>query len=452
MLPTIILQASDITSFESGLDSSKLLPQEALQPDAAFADILELGLDTAQQSAVIDGIELPHAGKDLPQEQTELEIRSAVQPINVLVQLAVIPRFSTLLSPATPVTVTPTTIISDQAVGPALTPLTGLATDSASARDPQISSLNLGLAQPVVDIQRPADPALPNKPAEGPNLQQTRLPIVGSDRSVEQSLRDQTIAATSAAGDPDALDDIRPVGKRPVLDALLARQGRAAATAAPQATEGIRNELPTDLKVQTNVTPTPLAVQPQAATANPIEISVGQQTQINVLSTTTAPAQASTESTAPPAQLTQPINLPVKDTAWGDRIGERVVLMASNRLQSAEIRLTPAELGPLRVQVAVDDGAANVTFFAQHAITREALEQALPRLKELLAENGLTLNQTTVADHAEQDVHHGGQDNSDDAATAAAASAEADDEHTDAETLATARLNKPADGLVDTFA
>jgi len=97
-------------------------------------------------------------------------------------------------------------------------------------------------------------------------------------------------------------------------------------------------------------------------------------------------------------QGTDLINTPVRDSAWGQQLGERVVMMAGNQLKQVEIRLTPAELGPLRVQVSVDDGAAHVTFHAQHAVTREALEQALPRLREMLAENGLSLGQADVSD------------------------------------------------------
>ena len=113
-------------------------------------------------------------------------------------------------------------------------------------------------------------------------------------------------------------------------------------------------------------------------------------------------------------------------------------------MKTAEIRLTPAELGPLRVQVSVEDGAANVTFQAQHAVTREAIEQALPRLRELLAESGLSLGQTNVG---EQGV--AGR-NRDDAPTEGSASAAADVEEASAgQDEASPRTR--GSGLVDTF-
>ncbi|MCH9695718.1 MAG: flagellar hook-length control protein FliK [Gammaproteobacteria bacterium] len=98
------------------------------------------------------------------------------------------------------------------------------------------------------------------------------------------------------------------------------------------------------------------------------------------------------------------ISTPVKEAGWGEKLAERVVLLAGAQTRMAEIRLTPAELGPLRVQISVDDGQAHVAFQANNSLTREAIEQALPRLREMLAESGLSLGQ---ADVGEQNVAGG---------------------------------------------
>lgn len=102
------------------------------------------------------------------------------------------------------------------------------------------------------------------------------------------------------------------------------------------------------------------------------------------------------------------ISTPVRDAAWGDRMSQQVLTMASNNTRTAEIRLTPAELGPLRIQVDLDDGKANVAFQSSHAITREAIETALPRLREMLAENGLSLGQANVGERDRADRDHAG--------------------------------------------
>jgi flagellar hook-length control protein FliK len=141
------------------------------------------------------------------------------------------------------------------------------------------------------------------------------------------------------------------------------------------------------------------------------------------------------------------INTSVRDAAWGQQISDRVVMMASNHLRHAEIRLTPAELGPLRVQVSVEDGATHVTFHAQHAVTREALEQALPRLREMLAENGLSLGQADVSDRG---VADGGRER--DSNTGASNGVAEDTQEMGIEMGAELpRRPASANGLVDTF-
>ena len=96
------------------------------------------------------------------------------------------------------------------------------------------------------------------------------------------------------------------------------------------------------------------------------------------------------------------IEVALGDAGWADALGQRVLLMTGQRQTAAEIRLTPAELGPIRVNIALEDGAANVTFAAQHAPAREAIESALPRLREMFGENGVALGDANVSEHAER--------------------------------------------------
>lgn len=159
-------------------------------------------------------------------------------------------------------------------------------------------------------------------------------------------------------------------------------------------------------------------------------------------------AVAETAHAIPVQKSTDLIGTPVKDPAWGEQLSERVVLMASNHLKTAEIRLTPAELGPLRVQVSVDEGATNVSFQAQHAVTREAIEQALPRLREMLAENGLSLGQ---ADVGEQGVAQGNKDGETEAPAGALAPEDVDGSDSDDGSQGSATVSM-SNGLVDTFA
>ena len=123
-------------------------------------------------------------------------------------------------------------------------------------------------------------------------------------------------------------------------------------------------------------------------------------------------------------------------------------MLASSNKQQAEIRLTPADLGPLRVRIAVEDGAANVTFQAQHAVTRDAIEAAMPRLREMLAESGLSLGQTSVRDDGVADRQRQSQQASD-----STPSSESDSETARSELAVDGRRKAVvANSLIDTFA
>jgi len=68
----------------------------------------------------------------------------------------------------------------------------------------------------------------------------------------------------------------------------------------------------------------------------------------------------------------------------------------NNGVQSATLRLSPEHLGPVEVHIDVQSSQVNVNFSAAHAETRTALEQTVPRLRELFASGGLTLGQANV--------------------------------------------------------
>jgi flagellar hook-length control protein FliK len=104
---------------------------------------------------------------------------------------------------------------------------------------------------------------------------------------------------------------------------------------------------------------------------------------------------------APPsaaAQLTASLRTPVGDRDWSQGLGQRLLVMAEQGIDAARLRLNPASLGPLDIQISVEDDRAQVFFGAQHAATREALEAALPRLRELFAAQGMELVQAEVSD------------------------------------------------------
>lgn len=86
----------------------------------------------------------------------------------------------------------------------------------------------------------------------------------------------------------------------------------------------------------------------------------------------------------------------VGTNGWSEAMGQRMVMMASDRIQHAELRLNPEGLGPLQVVLSLDKGAADVQFLAHDAQVREALQSALPKLQEMLTSAGFSLDRVSI--------------------------------------------------------
>jgi flagellar hook-length control protein FliK len=95
-----------------------------------------------------------------------------------------------------------------------------------------------------------------------------------------------------------------------------------------------------------------------------------------------------------PLEVTIPV--PVSSAGWPHAVAAQVHWFVSNDVQSATLRLSPDHLGPVEVHIDVQQSQVNVNFSAANADTRAALEQTVPRLREIFASGGLTLGQTNV--------------------------------------------------------
>jgi flagellar hook-length control protein FliK len=60
------------------------------------------------------------------------------------------------------------------------------------------------------------------------------------------------------------------------------------------------------------------------------------------------------------------------------------------------LTLNPPQIGPIEVSLSVEGGHASVSFASANAEVRDAIETALPRLREMLASAGIELGQTNV--------------------------------------------------------
>lgn len=238
---------------------------------------------------------------------------------------------------------------------PALAPATTDATSTplAAAVAAAVETVSTAEAAPIDDT-----PDGPESPAAG-GLQARSAP------AAPQAAAGKTVAAEVAAHD-DAVH-------APVKDRLIEDFERRYESALGRAA-GIASGLP-----QAHASPLAAAGLPPTLTAS-------------------APAM-----TVAYASVSAPIGHP----AFGQEISHRILLFAGQHVQSAEISVTPADLGPIRVAIEVRGQEAAMQFSAAHATTRAAIEDALPRLREMLAAQGLQLTQADVGDRSQRGTAFG---------------------------------------------
>ncbi|MGB0468030.1 MAG: flagellar hook-length control protein FliK [Pontibacterium sp.] len=88
---------------------------------------------------------------------------------------------------------------------------------------------------------------------------------------------------------------------------------------------------------------------------------------------------------------------------WNNALSERIVVMTAQRGQVAEIQLDPPELGSLRVRLHIAQDQVNVSFVSPHASVRDAVEQSIPRLREMLEQQGLNLADSSFSEQSGDD-------------------------------------------------
>jgi flagellar hook-length control protein FliK len=130
-----------------------------------------------------------------------------------------------------------------------------------------------------------------------------------------------------------------------------------------------------------------------------------------------APQPNTPDLTALPVQMShtpplsspiqQTVNTPLAHSAWADDFSQKIVWVATQHEQSAELHLNPPQLGPLDVSIKVNGDQATAIFTSPHAVVRDAIEQALPKLREMLADNGIMLGNASVSDQSPREQQAG---------------------------------------------
>lgn len=112
-------------------------------------------------------------------------------------------------------------------------------------------------------------------------------------------------------------------------------------------------------------------------------------------------ASSASNAAAPAPASAHTINVPLNHPGWGQAFGNQVVWTVNQALPAASLHLSPPELGPLNVQIRLDQDQASIQFVSAHAAVRDAIEAALPRLREMLGGQGIVLADVNVSQHGQ---------------------------------------------------
>ncbi len=210
-----------------------------------------------------------------------------------------------------------------------------------------------------------------------------------------------TMAETAVATDAAAIASGKEVASQGPLDlrerALPGKETAASATATssqaatpdPSALPGMHAAFGKTMNdaASAQAAQALTAAQTEAPTAAPAALAALQ-----------AAVQAVHTPAVPVDKLTPPVGTP----AWDQALGQKIVWMAHGGEQSATLTMNPPDLGPMQVVLSVTNNQATVDFMAAQPEVRQALEAALPRLREMMSESGVQLGQANVSAGGQQ--------------------------------------------------
>ncbi|EGF33770.1 Flagellar hook-length control protein fliK [Oxalobacteraceae bacterium IMCC9480] len=309
-----------------------------------------------------------------------------------------------------------------------------------SAPVPATATADKPASEPAPVAEKKADES-----KDKPDTSVTALPVTSTDAALSASAAIMALvanagvtaaqtpaatAATTAKAEPDPTapaggtrPDLRAGPERGPTDAVVKELAAKGAGEFANALQSAATATP-----DKDVTLARLVEQPVAGSA----LQPMQQTAL----TMAAPAGVHPGNSLAPQ---------VNNSAWDQALGQRMVWMVAGAEQSATLTLNPPDLGPLQVVLNVSNGQADASFFAAQPEVRQALEAAMPKLREMLGDAGISLGQANVSSGSPNPHSGSGQgDNGARRNTPAGASGSTP--------VSARRITSSGNGMVDTFA
>ncbi len=228
-----------------------------------------------------------------------------------------------------------------------------------------------------------------------------------SDAAPDHPLADASERDAGASAEPEAGAAIAIAASPPTASGLP-QGGAASPASAPTAATASLDGAATAPPVPQNDSAT--AIRSSAETAAALDGAAGNQPGDGVDPTMAArpagPAPQPSAATSSPAPSTSSpagaanlaLAAPIASPQWQQDLGRQVAGLSRFGEQRVSLQLNPAELGPLLVELKVVEHHAQVQLFSASSLVRNAVEQAIPQLREALAEQGITLGEATVGE------------------------------------------------------
>ena len=270
---------------------------------------------------------------------------------------------------------------------------------AATAVDPASALLAL-----VASFNTPAASAKAQPAAETETAAVASATTAGI--KVDKSNDPISLAPATAAGKDekpaDAFARLLPADAKAAPDAKLATATDAApklaAAKSDHAAQLTRAEPQAEAAPQLAANSGDAALNPLAARAVKVEAAAASTLKETAANPAiTAVAQASAAANTPAlAKLQAQVAPRVGNPGWDQALGQHVVYMASNGTQTASLTLNPPDLGPLQVVLHISNDQANASFTAAQPEVRAALEAAMPKLREMMSDAGISLGNAMV--------------------------------------------------------
>ncbi|MDO6564679.1 flagellar hook-length control protein FliK [Amphritea sp. 1_MG-2023] len=228
---------------------------------------------------------------------------------------------------------------------------------------------------------------LPSSLLKGAAMSESNAALL-SQREIAGNVGGSHVLQTPRVGNDGVPASLTPQAATPVTGQHLESANTSAASAFSVA----------DVRAKLQATDSEKSTTLELSRGGENRVESQKDTALSSFAESLASVSKATRNAQEVPQTVMPNGLRPGSVSWGQAVNDRVMLMASKNGQFAEIQLDPPELGSLQVKLQVKNDQVSVVFNTPHGSTREALEQNMPRLREMFADQGLNLSDSSVED------------------------------------------------------